>query len=273
MKSFLIALTLLTALSAAGQELYVFSEPASNMPAHSLSVRVNTQLTGNRQDGNGWGRRYRPELMWGANKKWMIHAATTFSNMYSNSLQFESVSAYAKYRFLSNDDVHTHFRMAFFTEAAYSTNPYRFNELSLAGDKTGVEAGLIATQLWNRFALSSSVAHTQVFGQGRGSKMPGDRDRAFQSLNYSLSAGYLLLPIEYQDYRQLNVNLYAELLGQQTLDRKGYFLDAAPALQLIFHSNTKVNIGYRFQVKTNEPRMFRNSWLIGIERTFLNAFH
>jgi hypothetical protein len=90
-------------------------------------------------------------------------------------------------------------------------------------------------------------------------------------MNYSLSAGYLLFPKEYTDYKQMNLNLYAEILAQQTLDQKKHYIDIAPALQFIFNSNFKVNIGYRFQVTGNMERMATNSWQISLERTFLNA--
>jgi hypothetical protein len=45
----------------------------------------------------------------------------------------------------------------------------------------------------------------------------------------------------------------------------------APAIQLIFNSNTKLNMGYRFQLDGNMQRMAKSSWLISLERTFLNA--
>jgi hypothetical protein len=80
-----------------------------------------------------------------------------------------------------------------------------------------------------------------------------------------------LYPREYTDYKQTNLNLYLEGLGQQTLDRKSYFFDMAPALQLIFNSNTKLNLGYRFQLGSSMQRMTRNSWLLSFERSFLGA--
>jgi hypothetical protein len=45
----------------------------------------------------------------------------------------------------------------------------------------------------------------------------------------------------------------------------------APALQFIFNSNAKLNVGYRFQLAGNMNRMANNSWLVSFERTFLNA--
>ena len=95
--------------------------------------------------------------------------------------------------------------------------------------------------------------------------------RAYESMNYSLSAGYLLFPKEYTNYKQVNINLYTELLAEQTLDIKKHCVDLAPALQFIFNSNAKLNIGYRFQVSGDMSRMSTNSWLVSFERTFLNA--
>ncbi|MFI5133628.1 MAG: hypothetical protein ACHQEB_04790, partial [Chitinophagales bacterium] len=91
------------------------------------------------------------------------------------------------------------------------------------------------------------------------------------SMDYSLSAGYLLFPREYTDYKQLNVNIYTELLVQQTIDEPKNYVDLAPAVQFIFNSNAKLNIGYRFQLSGNMQRMANNSWLVSFERTFLNA--
>ncbi|MEJ0102101.1 MAG: hypothetical protein WDO19_05865 [Bacteroidota bacterium] len=90
-------------------------------------------------------------------------------------------------------------------------------------------------------------------------------------MNYALSAGYLLFPMNYTDYRQTNMNLYVELLGQQTLDRSTYYWDIAPAIQFIFNSTSKVNIGYRFQVDGNMDRMTKQSVLVSYEWTFLNV--
>jgi hypothetical protein len=44
----------------------------------------------------------------------------------------------------------------------------------------------------------------------------------------------------------------------------------APALQFIFNSNTKVNLGYRFQLAGDLYRMAQQGIYISAERTFLN---
>jgi hypothetical protein len=255
-----------------GQELYVFTEPASNMPAKSISVKINGEFMGPQPWHNQAMQRIMPQVMFGISKKWMLHLVTTFGNMHTNQFAWESISLYNKYRFFSNDNVHRHFRMAAFLEASYRRSPFHQDEANLDGDKSGIRAGIIATQLWNKFALSGTIAHTQILDKSRNSKniiyVPS---RIYQAMSYSMSAGYLLLPKEYTDYKQTNLNLYTEFLAQQSLDRKAYYIDMAPALQLIFNSNTKLNFGYRFQLDGTMQRMAKHSWLISIERTFLNA--
>lgn len=140
------------------------------------------------------------------------------------------------------------------------------------GDHSGVQVGLIATQLWNKLAVSATISETEVFDRKRGVEtLPGQY--AFQALNYSLSAGYLVLPRDYKDYKQTNLNIYAELLGGRNLDWKyeKYFIDLAPSMQFIFNSTGKLNIGYRFQLKSDIYRNMNNSWMISYEHIFLNA--
>ena len=202
----------------------------------------------------------------------MVHIGATFANMHTSNFRYESVNMYAKYRFLSNDEIHKHFRMAVFADASITEAPFHYDEITLMGDKSGVEAGLIATQLWHKLAVSATVSHTQVLDKSRNDKVIYVPSRNYQAMNYSLSAGYLLFPKEYTDYKQMNLNLYTELLAQQTLDRKTHYVDIAPALQFIFNSNFKVNIGYRFQVSGNMDRMAIDSWQVSLERTFLKVF-
>ena len=61
------------------QELFAFTEPASNMPSHSVGARLSAYLSSE----EGSGRYYTnlvPELMWGANKNLMIHADAFVNN-------------------------------------------------------------------------------------------------------------------------------------------------------------------------------------------------
>lgn len=270
-KLFTLIVLLSPFIKGNAQELYVFSEPASNMPAHSISIKLTDHFVTDDKTYNRFSHRLMPVVMFGFSKKLMAHIGGTISNMHTSSFRYESVNLYAKYRFLSKDEIHQHFRMAVFADASATKAPFHYDEITLMGDKSGVELGLIATQLWNKLALSGTLSHTQGLDKSRNNKVIYVPDRLYQSMNYSLSAGYLLLPVEYTDYKQTNLNLYAEILAQETLDRKRHYVDLAPALQLIFNSNAKLNVGYRFQVSGNMQRMATNSWQVSFERTFLNV--
>jgi hypothetical protein len=271
MKKLFVVLFVFAFTKTNAQELYVFTEPASNMPSHSISTKLTGHFVAKDNIYGRFSQRYMPEIMFGISKKLMVHASATFADMHTEDFGFESVSLYAKYRFLSNDDIHKHFRMAVFADGSYTKVPFHYDEITLMGDKSGIQAGVIATQLWHKFALSGIISHTQVLDKSRNNEVIYVPERNYQSLNYSLSGGYLLFPRQYTDYKQTNLNLYLEVLAQQTLDRPTHYIDLAPALQFIFNSNSKLNIGYRFQVNGDMERMADNSWQVSFERTFLNA--
>jgi len=236
------------------------------MPAHSIGAKATARFLQEPLSGK-LKSRYTPEIMYGFDKNLMLHVATSFSNIYSGGQQWESVRFYGKYRFLSSDELYRHFRMAAFVEAAYSVNKPYYDELSLEGDQSGVQAGIIATQLLHRLALSSTVSYLGTAKLDASDPLRGTTPSS--AFNYSVSAGYLVLPKKYTDYKQTNLNLYMELLGQQTTDISAYYVDLAPAVQLIFNSQAKLNLGYRFALGSNMNRMANNSWLLGFEWLFL----
>lgn len=254
------------------QELYPYAEPASNMPSKSIAVKLGTMY------GKGVHRsnvlhRYNPEVMFGLNKNWMVHASLGFSNMHENYFYYESARIYAKYRFLSIDEVHKHFRMAAFVSATYSRNHLDHNEINLQyADQSGVQAGIIATQLWHKFAISGTAGISEVIDEVRRQKI-SPQPFAFRSFNYSVSAGYLVFPRSYIDYEQVNVNLYAELIGGRNINwpQEKYYVDLMPSVQLIFNSTSKLNIGYRFELSSDIYRLMKKSFMISYEQIFLNA--
>lgn len=271
MRLFFTGLVLLFWGNLFAQELYVYTEPASNVPARSLTARLTGMYIPSQKPYYRNMKRIMPSVSLGLSAKWMLSAGASFADMHTDNFRWESVWLYGKYRFLSRDELHSHFRMAAFADIAYTRSPFHFDEVSLQGDKDGIQLGIIATQLWHKLALSATVSHTQVLHDSRFDKVLYQPSRIYQTMNYSLSAGYLVLPLEYTSYKQTNLNLYLEMLAQQSLDRKAYYVDLAPALQLIFNSNTKLNIGYRFQLGSDMERMATNAWQITLDRTFLNA--
>jgi hypothetical protein len=61
----------------------------------------------------------------------------------------------AKYRFYSEDDLNSHFRMAY---GRYSFNRADIHQeqIEILGHNTGFETGIIATKLLKKVAISSS---------------------------------------------------------------------------------------------------------------------
>lgn len=272
MKNIFLYLFLAFSKTLFSQELYPFTEPASNIPARSLSVKAASMFQRDRH-ADRTTQRYTPELRFGLSKAWNVYATSSLSNMHQQQLIWDGAKLYAKYRFLSNDDVHKHFRMAAFGAATYSRNHLDHNEINLSMlEQSGVQAGLVATQLWNKLAVSATSSWNEVLNAERWEKSNAGR-YALRSVAYSLSAGYLLLPFEYKDYNQTNINLYAELLGSRNIGFRPekYYVDLAPSVQAIFNSTAKLNVGYRFQLSSDIYRLANNSWLVSFEYLFLNA--
>ncbi|MFN9803002.1 MAG: hypothetical protein ACK54Y_04180 [Bacteroidota bacterium] len=268
MKKLLFLFGWLLSGTISAQELYVFSEPASNMPAYANGIKQTLKWLPYRPV-KGSDVRSTTEWMYGVNKNWMVHGAITFSDMYSNNFRWESWRLYTKYRFYSSDDLYRHFRMAAYAEVSTSSNSLIYDELSMDGDQSGWQAGIIATQLLHKLAISGSAGITKTFLDPdtlHHKSVPPISREAFM---YSVSAGYLIFPRTYTSYDQTNLNLYCEWLGQEGLTSRRGFLDMAPALQLIFKSQFKLNLGYRFQLAGDMRRMAQQSWLLSTEWLFL----
>ncbi|CAL1516875.1 hypothetical protein [Chitinophaga sp. MM2321] len=268
---------------ATAQELYVNTEPASNMPANSLGIRLTNKFLKMEHTGD-MGMRFEPEIMWGVNKNLMLHAIGYASNMMQPSIRTEGGSVYAKYRFLSQDKQHAHFRMAAYVKGSVIDNPYypvmeagahptrkpyNNRELELEGATSGVSGGVIATQLLHKLALSTTLGYNRYMNNLKDNIPDGFSKN---SVNYSLSAGYLVLPVKYKNYNQTNLNLYLELLGKTNTDAmgRGSYLDIAPAVQFIFNSTTRLDLSYRTQVAGEMPRNTFNSFLIRFEHNIFN---
>jgi hypothetical protein len=281
-------------LYSSAQELYVATEPASNMATGSIGLRMNTKLFYMSHAGR-YSYRIDPEVMIGVNKHLMVHANLYGSDMYQNRFRAEGGGVYAKYRFLSQDDVHSHFRMAAFGRVSLIKNPsvlqedhtyfidhgngvilehhetvtYENDEIDIEGNNSGFVTGVVATQLVHKLAVSSSVAWAQRWKNIDAVKYPGQSE---QAISYTLSAGYLLLPREYKDYKQTNMNLYCELLGSSSVDKKGYFLDVAPAVQFIFNSISRLDLSYRKEIAGTMKRLSDSYFMVRFEYNLLNVF-
>jgi hypothetical protein len=261
---------LIIACCVRAQELYVFSNPASNIPGKAIVAKLAAK-TMKSYHNNGREFRLSPEMQLGVSKNVMLAGGASFSNMFfQDAVSFESARLYAKYRFYSNDAAHKHFRAAVYAQGSWSNNPLVYQEFNLDGDNSGVLLGVVATQLVNKFAASAGVSYVRQFEKIN--KIEFFRGFSNEALQYNLSMGYLLFPRSYESIKQTNLNLYCEFLGQQNTDMNVGFLDIAPAVQLIFNSRARVNAGGRFQLKGTAHRMAERSLFVSFEYYFLNAF-
>lgn len=254
------------------QELYVFTEPASNMPAKSIGLRLTNEGMFNTQ----FNSRTVAEAMVGVNKNFMFHIQGFLSDM-DGKYRVEGASFYAKYRFLSLDEAHSHLRAALYGRVSSSKRRAGTEDINLEGDNSGWQGGLIFTQLLHKLALSATVGYSGVFNEKKDGVATGSHNMGgstHELLNYSLSSGYLLLPFVYKNYNQPNFNLYFEVLGKTNPNNGNSYLDFAPAVQLILNSRTRIDLGYRFQVAGDlKDRYLKNMYLARIELNFFNALN
>jgi hypothetical protein len=248
------------------QELFVYTEPASNMPARSIGVRLSNWFM-DESPTDRVNYHFVPEVMWGANKYLMLHVEGYFSNR-SEKFNMEGGALYAKYRFFSNDKVYRHLRLAAFGRVSTNNGDIHQEEIQINGHNSGIELGLIGTQLLHKLALSTTVSYQHAMNNGNGNEYPATLSD--NALNYSLSIGRLILPKNYTNYKQTNVNLMAEFLGQNLLNNKMY-MDIATSVQFIINSQTRVDIGYKKELYSNMLRTAPNGFLIRIEHLFFNA--
>lgn len=247
--------------SAGAQELFVYSEPASNMPAGSTGLRLTNWMMNETATGR-INYHLIPEIMWGVNKELMVHAEGFVSNR-GGQLSAEGVGLYAKYRFFSRDHVYRHFRMAAFGRLATNNGDIHQETIQTNGHNTGCQAGLVGTQLLHKLAVSATAYYEYAADNFGNHELPAGASRT--AVNYILSAGRLMLPRHYTNYRQTNVNLMVEIIGQSLPDAGKHSLDIAPSMQFIIHSQARLDIGYRHELCSSMLRTAPNGLLVRFE--------
>jgi hypothetical protein len=267
-KSIIVIALLFFSSTAKAQELFSFTEPASNMAAKGVGVRINNYFMKDIHT-NKINYHLLPEVMVGLSKKIMIHAEAFISNR-NNSLTTEGGSFYVKYRFFSSDEVHSHFRLAAYGRYSFNNSDVHQPAIDLAGHNSGYELGVIATKLINKIAISSSISTLHATDNGSNKFVYGEKNR--NAINYTLSVGKLLLPKEYTSYKQLNVNAMVEFLGQTNARTNESYLDVAPVIQFIVNSRLRIDGGYRIPINTKLHRTAAKGVLLRIEYNFFNVF-
>lgn len=268
MMRLILLLSVFFSQTVIAQELFTFTDPASNMPAKSIGFRMNNYLM---IENNSSRVSYHliPELMWGVSKKLMVSADVFFSNR-NKSFTSEGGSVYGKYRFYSTDGVHHHFRMAFFGRYSFNNSDIHQQAIDLNGHNTGYEGGLVTTKLTGKVAISGSLSYLHALDNSKEKFVYGNRNR--NAVNYTASVGKLMLPQDYVNYRQTNLNLMLEFLGQTNLSSGRTFLDMAPSVQLIFLSRIRFDAGYRFPLLKTLDRSSPQGFLLRAEYHIFNVF-
>ena len=256
-----IVVCLISFNHSSAQELFVYSEPASNMPARSVGIRLSNWLM---NDAATARTNYHliPEIMWGANKQLMLHAEGYLSNR-STALAIEGAALYAKYRFFSKDQLYRHLRLAAFARLSVNNADIHQEEIETNGHNTGYQLGLIGTQLLHKTALSLTIYSQQATDNLRANELP--RGQPTQAINYTFSVGRLVLPRAYTSYKQTNFNVMVEVLAQRLLSSGRQYIDIAPSLQLIVNSQTRIDIGYRRQLYSTMQRTAPNGFMLRVE--------
>lgn len=81
-----------------------------------------------------------------------------------------------------------------------------------------------------------------------------------------------MLPKEYDNYEQLNMNWMIEFLGQTNLESGDSYIDMAPSLQFIIKSRFRIDLGYRFPLVNQLNRPASRFFLFRLEYNIFNAF-
>ncbi len=250
------------------QELFVFTEPASNMPKGNLGIRAMNSLMREKVE-DGFNYHLMPELMYGISDKWMVHASTFLSNR-NSSLVSEGASFYVKYKFLNRDEVQRHFRMALFSRYSFNNADIHQDELNLIGHNSGFEFGIYATQLLHKLAIGGGFSYIQATDNRPNYEFPANQSN--QAAYYTLSFGRLVLPKKYKDYKQTNLNVMCEFLGQSIIEENKNYLDIAPSVQFIFLSKMRLDIAYRQELFSSMQRTAPNGFVVRFEYNFFNVY-
>jgi hypothetical protein len=261
-----IVFLLFISLNINAQELFVMTEPASNAPAGSVGVRVGQSFMKNQMESRSMYN-LTPEVTWGINKNLMVRTSA-FLNNENNGLGLKGGGAYAKYRFLSVDDLQSHFRMAAFGRYSWNNSAIHQEAIDLANGNSGYEAGLVATQLIHKVALSSSVSYARALNNS---------DYSFpdflgnSAVNYTLSVGKLMYPKKYTSFKQTNINTMLELVGQTITENGKSYLDVVPSIQFIVNSQARIDLAYKKELYSSMQRATSDGVFLKLEYTFFNV--
>jgi len=266
MRKIILFLISISSQNITSQELFVVTDPASNVPANSLAVNVMQSLF-KEEMKSGYNYHFMPEVTYGLNKNIMFRASAFISNR-SNQLVTEGGSFYTKYRFYSSDDLNSHFRMAAFGRYSFNNADIHQEQIEILGHNTGFEGGFVATKLIKKLAISSSVSFEKAFDNKPDYPFPDNMGD--NATNYTLSFGKLMYPKKYTSFKQTNINLMVEFVGQTINENGKSYLDVVPAIQFIFNSQARLDLAYRQELLSSMVRSAPNGFYFNLYYTFFD---
>ncbi|SEP66657.1 hypothetical protein [Flavobacterium urocaniciphilum] len=266
MRKILLLFVALNCQNLFSQELFVITDPASNVPANSLAVNVMQSLF-KEEMKSGYNYHFMPEVTYGLNKNLMFRASAFVSNR-GNELVTEGGGFYTKYRFYSTDDLNSHFRMAAFGRFSFNNADIHQEQIEIMGHNSGFETGLVATKLIKKVAISSTLSFEKALDNT--SKNPFPDYIGDNATNYTLSVGKLMYPKKYTNYKQTNINLMMEFVGQTINENGKSYLDVMPAVQFIFNSQARLDLAYRQELVSSMVRSAPNGFYFNLYYTFFD---
>jgi hypothetical protein len=204
---------------------------------------------------------------------------------------FNGINLYMKYRFISIDRQHAHFRMAAYAEWSKLNTAHDEAEPNLLDDTSGLGGGLIVTWLKNRFAgsLTTGFIHPKSYSEMQTDQSGGpDLPTQFNygdAVRYNLSLGYRIWPSHYTNYDQPNWNIYLEFQGKSYQASEviqdgnvisteavalvgNHYIEAHPGIQYIVKSNLRLEASVGFDLINRSYVHFAPLWTFAVQRYF-----
>lgn len=248
------------------QELFLLTDPASNVPANSLAINVLQSAFEEKME-SGYNYHLMPEVTYGLNRNLMFRASAFISNI-NSQLITEGGSFMAKYRFYSEDDLNSHFRLAAFGRYSFNNADIHQEQIEIMGHNTGFETGVIATKLIKKVAINATVSFEKALDNQPNYPFPDNLGN--NATNYTLSFGKLMYPKKYTSLKQTNINLMVEFIGQTINENGKSYIDVVPVVQFIFNSQARLDLAYRRELMSSMIRTAPNGVYLNLYYTFFN---
>jgi hypothetical protein len=158
--------------------------------------------------------------------------------------------------------------MAAYIRYGFNRADIHQEQIEILGHNSGFESGVIATKLMNKQAISSSVSFEKAMNNKPNYPFPDNIGN--NVTNYTLSFGRLMYPQKYTSFKQTNINLMVEFVGQTINENGKSFLDIVPAIQFILNSQARIDLAYRRQLFNSMIRSAPNGIYFNLYYTFFN---